>query len=55
MTGEKEFPGVQKGKGEKLFPEQHFSFKLGLVSSHTFAHLSLKATYITDFKVMKVF
>ena len=53
MTGEKEFPGVQKG--ERLFPEQNSSFKLGLVSSHTFAHLSLKATYITDFKVMKVF
>ena len=53
MTGEKVFPGVQKG--ERLFTEQNFSFKLGLVSSHTFAHLSLKATYITDFKVMNVF
>ena len=53
MTGEKVFPSVQKG--ERLFPEKNFSFKLGLVSSHTFAHLSVKATYITDFKVMNVF
>ena len=53
MTGEKVFPGIQKG--ERLFPEQNFSFKLGLVSYHTFKHLSLKATYVTDFKVMNVF